>query len=90
MASVKQDLDKALTAVNRAVERYLLAATAAGREAPDGPTARGLDTNQLQRKLTSYIVARLSEAPAGTRPVLRFDGAPEARKYVRAHGLPEL
>lgn len=90
MAGVKRNLDRALDLLNRRVERYVLAAVAAGREAPDGPTARGLDTNQLQRKLTSYIVAKLSEAPAGTKPVLRFDGAPEARKYVRVHGLPEL
>ena len=91
MASVKAELNKALAALNVAVEKYARAAVAAGREAPDGPTCRGFDSNQLQKKLTSHIVAALSPRPShGVRPFLRFDGAPECRKYAAAHPLPEL
>lgn len=85
-----RDLDKALTAVNRAVEQYVAAAVAAGREASDGPVYRGLDTTQLRRKISAFIVARLSPKRGIEKPFLHFDGAPEARKYVQAHGLPGL
>lgn len=93
MATLKdaaRDLDKALTAVNKSVEKYVDAAVAAGREASDGPVYRGLDSTQISRKLTAYIVARLSPKHGISKPILHFAGAPEARKYAQTHGLPGL
>ena len=93
MAELKaeaRELSRALDKVNEAVDAYFAAALAVGRSAPDGPTARGLDPKQIRRKLQCFIIAQLSPKTNLQRPLLAFDGAPEARRYIEAHPLPGL
>lgn len=90
MAELKtlgRELSRALDQVNRSIASYYDAALAEGRAAGD-PTARGLDGKQLRRKLQCYVVARLSPKTGLSKPLLTFDGAPEARRYCQAHPLP--
>ena len=85
-----RELTRALEQVNKAVASYYAVALAAGREAPEGPTACGLDPRQLRQKLTGYVVARLSPKTGLEKPLLEFANAPEARKVAIARPLPGL
>ena len=89
LSTAARKLEKAVAELNVAVAVYVATAVNVGRESQD-PTARGLSTVQIQKKLSSFIVARLSAHAPGVRPVLRFEGGPEAVKFARAHPLPGL
>lgn len=83
-----RELDKTLAAASVAIDKYFETALAAGFATGD-PTGRGLDGRQLRQKLQNHVVAFLSPKPRpGTKSILQFTGAPEARRYTAVHGIP--
>lgn len=92
LKTAARDLDKALTAVDKALSTYFDALIALGRECPD-PVERGLSAKQVKTRLQTYVISRLCPKPVFGQPspILQFDGAPEARRFVEARGaLPGL
>jgi hypothetical protein len=91
LRTAARDLVKALDATAKAAEKYLAAATAAGRESED-PTARGLDGRQVRRRIQEQVIAQLSPRPIHGMPdpPIQLHGAPGARKFVQLNPLPGL
>lgn len=88
-----KDLVKTADRLKVLCEKYVNDALAEARETGRDNTDGGMSARQLKSRVQAEVIARLCPKPVFglPDPVLQFNGAPEARKFVAVRGpLPGL
>lgn len=84
-------LVRSLDVTAKRIDRYFAEAKEFAAKHGRSDVSGGMDSRQLRQRLKAEVIARLSpRMPAGQRPLIELEGAPEARRFAQAHPLPGL